>query len=84
MELVKPGDPLSPVAAATIGPLASVGVVLIRFDHLSHPDQPLDQAHEGLNYVLTPPQARDVARKIAEALAVLDTDNGSGERGPAH
>jgi hypothetical protein len=84
MEIVKPGDPLSPVAVVNIGPVPSAGAILIRFDYLSHPDQPVDQAHKGLNYALTPIQARYVVQKIGEALELLKSFGVSGRGDPGN
>lgn len=84
MENINPGEPLFPVASIHTGPLTSIGAVLIRFDFLTNPMQPAEQANAGRNYALTPEQARYLAKQIGSALATLQSASSPGPPGPTH
>ena len=81
---IKPGDPVFPIARATIGPIPSLGVVIPQFDFLTNNMQPMSEANQGPNLALTAVQARDVARKILDALTVLENSASPGAERPTH
>lgn len=64
--------PVFPVTGYTIGPIPSMGIVVIRFPFLASPMQEIDKADPGRTYALTPVQAREVRDSIDRALAILD------------
>lgn len=64
---------ICPVAATAIGPIPAMGIVIVRFDFLTHPSQPIEQPHLGRNYALTPVQARDLVERVRAALGALES-----------
>lgn len=75
---------LCPVTTCTVAPIAAYGAVIIRLDFLSHPMQPVAQAHPGRNYLLAPEEAKKLAQKIFEVCAELESGPPPGIAGPTH
>lgn len=76
--------PLFPVAGWEIGPLPSLGVVMIQPHFLTHPMQRPEEANSGRRYVLTPQQALELAGAIQRALQKLESNGPPGAPGPKH
>ncbi|AZY52217.1 bssS family protein [Bordetella avium] len=76
--------PLFPVAAWEVGPLPTIGLAAIKFDFLTNPSQPLQEANPGRHYVLTPIELRALIRKLEETLHVLETSEPTAPQGPQH
>ncbi len=76
--------PLFPVAAMTVGPVLSMGIVVMRPDFLSHSMQDSHQPTQGRTYAMTPPQAVALIDQLQRALAKLESTAGPTPPGPAH
>ena len=76
--------PCFPITGYTIGPIPSMGIVLVRFPFLASPMQALEQADPGRNYALTPVQAREVRDAIDRALAKLDSSESPPDPDQTH
>jgi hypothetical protein len=74
--------PLFPVAAMTVGPVPRMEIVVIRFDFLTGPMQPPEQANPGRHYAMTPQQARELAQRIADSLRQLENAGPAVPPGP--
>jgi hypothetical protein len=70
--------PVFPITGYTIGPITSMGIVIIQFPFLASPMQELAKADPGRRYALTPEQAREVRDAIDRAIPKL----GSGQASP--
>jgi len=64
---------LFPVAQLTVGPVPRLGLIVIRPDYLTHQMQGPEEYHHGRTYALTPEQARYLAEKTLQALAMLES-----------
>ncbi len=73
MDEPKAGDPMFPVASITTLALPTEQAVLIRLDFLTGPMHDTDRPTLGRNYVLSLPQAEELARQIQHRLHVLRT-----------
>ena len=76
--------PLFPVAAITVGPVPSHGLVTIRLDFLTNAMQKPEEAQAGRHYALTPAQAQYVVEKMSSALRTLETSASQGAGLPKH
>ena len=81
---VKDDIPLFPVAEITIGPVVSLGLIVIRPDFLSHLSQQPEEATHGRSYALTPVQALFLVQKILSALDVLEKSPLSSDGNQQH
>lgn len=71
-----------PVASWTIGPLPSYNCVLFKPNYLSSSMQPVEEAHQGQNLVLTPEQAVELANALLQSVQTLEKLGAQGA--PAH
>lgn len=71
-----------PVASWTIGPLPSYNCVLFKPNFLSSSMQPVEEAHQGQNFVLTPEQAVELANALLQSVQTLEKLGAQGA--PAH
>lgn len=76
--------PLFPVAAWSIGPVPSLGLVTIKFDFLTNLMQDSNTPNPGRHYALTPAQAQELVTKIQSALHVLENTSPQAPLGHAH
>lgn len=65
--------PLFPVAAWSIGPVPSLGLITIKFDFLTNLIQDANKPNQGRHYALTSSQAQELIQKIQSALHVIET-----------
>jgi len=77
-------EALFPVATITAGAVPSHEAMLIRLDFLTHASQRPEDANPGRNYLLTAPQAKYLAQRIADSLQILETAGPQGGAGPKH
>ncbi|AUZ78719.1 MULTISPECIES: hypothetical protein [Aeromonas] len=71
-------DSVFPVASWTIGPLPSYNCVLFKPNYLSSPMQPVEEAHQGHRFVLTPEQAVELANSLLRSVQTLETLSAQG------
>lgn len=75
---------LFPVAGWEIGPIPSLGLVMIQPHFLTHPMQRPEEANAGRRYALTPLQARELSDALQRALAKLESAGPPTGSGPKH
>jgi len=76
--------PLFPVSAWTVGPVPTMGLAVIKFDFLTNPMQPPEEANPGRHYALTPAQLRELIEQMRSALQKLESDVPQAQPGPTH
>lgn len=65
--------PLNPVTGFSSAPIAAFGAVMLQIQYVDNPAQPVGQAHQSPNYVLTAAQARELVQQIVRTLGVLES-----------
>ena len=71
-------DSVFQFASWTIGPLPSYNCVLFKPNYLSSPMQPVEEAHQGHRFVLTPEQAVELANSLLRSVQTLETLSAQG------
>ena len=74
--------PLFPVSGWEIGPVPRLGLLIVRFEFLSHSLQKLTEADPGRRYALQPEQARKLITALQDSLRQLDNTVPGAPPGP--
>lgn len=74
----------APVAGWTIAPVSAYRAVMLGLDYLSHAGQAHDQAHQSPQYILTVPQALELAAALTKHAALASSGGPEGAGLPKH
>jgi hypothetical protein len=75
---------LFPVCGWTIGPIKAYEAVTVRLDYLTSPMQLLPEAIQSPQFVLTAPQASELAEALNSAVRKLQTSEFQAAPDPKH
>lgn len=75
---------LAPITGWDIRTVPAYGVIIFHLDFLTHATQTVEQAQKTPTFVLNPPQARELARRIIEGCDQLESGPPQGTGLPKH
>lgn len=76
--------PTAPVAGWTIAPVSALHAVMLRLDCLMSPMQGHEDAHTSRTYILTAPQAQELAEALQKHAALAQSGGPQGAGMPKH
>lgn len=76
--------PVRPVAGWTAGPVPSLGIGVLMFRYLASPMESPEQAHASPNFAMTAAQLRELAQRMLDIAAKLESSPESGSGHPKH